>query len=116
MAHFEVGPGQTAKAVRHRTRKWAMRITAWVGALLLASVTVSASGQVWRMPGHFRIVLTRSDGGWSARCDTGCAWHELSVSCPSECLVLIDTYGVSTNATSARGSVSFAFVLRPTRD
>ena len=84
-----------------------------VGALL---VGFSRYGAAQQQVSRFEIVVQRSAKGWSAHCDTGCTWRELSVSCPSACRIMLDANGVSTHPTTPQAGAAFAFVLERTED
>ncbi|MES2123365.1 MAG: hypothetical protein V4503_01630 [Gemmatimonadota bacterium] len=61
---------------------------------------------------HFQLTLERTAKGWAAECDSGCSWKQLSVSCASDCAVLIDADGVSSSVVKARVSDKFGFIVR----
>jgi hypothetical protein len=85
-------------------------------SILVALAAVSAchkapeSTQTAAVPEqHFSILLQRSDTGWTAHCEVGCHWIDLSFHCVS-CEWRLDADGVS-NYDLNRSSSGFAFVL-----
>jgi hypothetical protein len=60
--------------------------------------------------GHFAIVLEQSAKGWTAHCETGCAWVEVSMSCAG-CDVRIDASGIGPAYPATTAATGFAFVL-----
>lgn len=77
----------------------------------------SPSAPVSQAPqGHFRLVLERSDSGFTAHCEAGCSWKELTFRCVADCHALIDANGVALNPESRATTSPFAFRLHPTVD
>jgi hypothetical protein len=58
---------------------------------------------------HFSIVLRDSSARWTAHCESGCKWTDLSFQCTG-CQWRLDADGVSSYDLD-RGSSSFAFLL-----
>ena len=58
---------------------------------------------------HFSLWLEHSPSGWTAHCDNGCTWKDVTMQC-ANCKVRIDADGIAEDpaATPPRG---FAFVL-----
>lgn len=79
-------------------------------ASLLVLVSVMAARPSSPLP-HFQVTVENSAKGWLARCDTGCAWKELSVACGDDCRVRIDASGVTANSTEEWTKSTFGFVL-----
>ncbi len=63
---------------------------------------------------HFRITIDRSDSGFVARCDTGCTWTALSLSCDARCRPLIDANGVYLSPVASPRQAPFAFRFEAT--
>lgn len=61
----------------------------------------------------FRIELERSANGWSARCDSGCAWKSLTYTCATGCSIVIDEFGVRGAPGKPSEGTSFSFRLDP---
>jgi hypothetical protein len=59
---------------------------------------------------HFAIVLERSATGWSARCETGCAWTEVTETCEG-CDIRVDATGISRGYPARPGTEGFEFVV-----
>jgi hypothetical protein len=59
---------------------------------------------------HFAIVLERSATGWSARCETGCAWTEVTETCAG-CDIRLDATGISRAYPARPGAEGFEFVV-----
>lgn len=64
---------------------------------------------------HFSIVLEQSATGWSARCETGCAWTEVSESCKG-CDIRLDATGISRGYPARAGTQGFEFVVSRERE
>ena len=64
---------------------------------------------------HFAIVLEQSATGWSARCETGCAWTEVSQSC-SGCDIRLDATGISRGYPARAETQGFEFIVSSERD
>ena len=60
---------------------------------------------------HFAIVLERSNAGWSAHCDDGCRWTDLTMSC-SGCQVRLTAIGIGPANLPEEGPDGFAFTLK----
>jgi hypothetical protein len=63
---------------------------------------------------HFAIVLEQSATGWSARCETGCAWTAVSETC-SGCDIRLDASGISRGYPARSGTQGFEFVVSSER-
>lgn len=59
---------------------------------------------------HFAIVLERSATGWSARCETGCAWTEVSATCVG-CDIRLDATGISRGYPARPATQGFEFIV-----
>src|SRR5512144_2324952 len=59
---------------------------------------------------HFAIVLERSATGWSARCETGCSWTEVSETCVG-CDIRLDATGISRGYPARPGTQGFEFIV-----
>jgi hypothetical protein len=59
---------------------------------------------------HFALVLEHSAGGWSAHCDMGCRWTDVTMSC-SDCAVQLDATGIGLVGAAEHTTDGFAFVL-----
>jgi invasion protein IalB len=80
------------------------------GVLTAAFATSPAATAAQTPPDHFAVVLEHSTTGWTAHCETGCRWTDLSMSCAG-CDVRLDASGIA-HASSAPSKVTgFAFVL-----
>jgi len=64
----------------------------------------------------FDMMLTRTSSGWSATCDTGCSWRELTVTCADGCRLRIDAAGVTMNVRSSEAVDGFGFIVGPGKD
>lgn len=58
---------------------------------------------------HFSLWLKHSPAGWTAHCDSGCTWKDVTMRC-TDCKVRVDADGIA-NDTVATPSHGFAFVL-----
>jgi|tagenome__1003787_1003787.scaffolds.fasta_scaffold20906207_1 hypothetical protein len=58
---------------------------------------------------HFSLWLEHSPSGWTAHCDSGCSWNDVTMKC-GNCEVRVDADGIAEGpvATPPRG---FAFVV-----
>ena len=63
---------------------------------------------------HFAIVLEQSATGWAARCETGCAWTEVTETCDG-CDIRLDATGISRGYPARAGTQGFEFVVSPER-
>jgi hypothetical protein len=59
---------------------------------------------------HFAVILEHSATGWAARCEAGCQWTAVSMSC-ARCDVRLDASGIARAYPSAPAPTGFAFVL-----
>ena len=86
--------------------------TALVATLLL-SVGAAAPASKTDLA-HFSVILERSDSGWSAECETGCAgkW-KASFTCAKarSCGARVDALGIITLANDRRLDPKFSFTL-----
>jgi len=92
-----------------------MRTILVIATLTLASATVVPRAIAQNQPHHFQLVLERSDSGYVALCEAGCRWKDVSVTCPTDCQVLIDEFGVSRGV-AAKQEGTFGFHLQRTSD
>lgn len=58
---------------------------------------------------HFSLLLEHSPTGWTAHCDDGCSWRDVTMQC-TNCKVTADADGVH-NGNEPMSSRGFAFVL-----
>ena len=63
---------------------------------------------------HFAIVLEHSPTGWTAQCETGCAWTEVTETCTG-CDIRLDATGISRGYPARAGTEGFEFVVSPER-
>ena len=89
---------------------------------LITLLAVALTGGCHRTPAvaaaplhHFVIVLERSATGWSARCETGCAWTEVSQTCAS-CDIRLDATGISRGDSARAGTEGFEFIVSGERE
>ena len=59
---------------------------------------------------HFAIVLEQSATGWTARCEAGCAWTEVTETCTG-CDIRVDATGISRGYPARTGTEGFEFVV-----
>ena len=64
---------------------------------------------------HFAIVVERTATGWSARCETGCAWTEVTETCVG-CDIRLDAAGISRGYPARAGIGGFEFIVSSERD
>jgi hypothetical protein len=57
----------------------------------------------------FSMILESADAGWSARCDSGCHWREVTLSCEGQCSAIVDAYGVGSPLARRSEDTPFAF-------
>ena len=60
---------------------------------------------------HFSLVLERTDRGWAAQCDSGCAWTKLTMACLG-CTVRVTDQGVGPAVLRGPHADRFAFTVR----
>ena len=58
---------------------------------------------------HFSLWLEHSPSGWSAHCDSGCSWRDVTLQCTG-CRVHVDADGIGAEV-AGMPSRGFAFVL-----
>ena len=63
--------------------------------------------------GNFALVLERSSSGWAARCEFGCRWKEVKMTCEN-CSVRLDVAGISAPDIVHEVVTGFAFVVSNT--
>jgi len=63
---------------------------------------------------QFSMVVTTTETGWAARCDSGCHWTRLSAVCAIACRAIVDASGLNAAQTERRDSSAFAFELTRT--
>jgi len=93
-----------------------MRMRALVAVLAIA-LTVGCHRAPTVAPApvrHFAIVLEQSATGWSARCETGCAWTEVSETCTG-CDIRLDSTGISRGYPARASTAGFEFVVSSER-
>jgi hypothetical protein len=64
---------------------------------------------------HFAIVLERSATGWSAHCETGCAWTDVSETCTG-CDIRLDATGISRGYPARADTQGFEFIVSSERE
>jgi hypothetical protein len=64
-------------------------------------------------PAGFSLVLESTATGWAARCDSGCRWTHITLSCARSCDATIDANGVRPRGARS-ASPSFAFNIERT--
>jgi hypothetical protein len=64
-------------------------------------------------PASFNLVLESTPTGWAARCDSGCHWTTIALTCARSCDATIDANGVGPRA-ARFASPSFAFKVERT--
>jgi hypothetical protein len=62
----------------------------------------------------FSITVESHPTGWSARCDSGCAWRAAAFECPTACGAFMDSNGIFTAATIPPRPNTFMFYLTRT--
>jgi hypothetical protein len=86
--------------------------TALVAALLLSVGAAAPASK--RDLAHFSVLIERSDSGWSAECQAGCAarW-KASFTCANarHCGARVDALGIITLANDRRLDPKFSFTL-----
>ena len=93
--------------MRHRTLVTLLAVVLTAGCHRAPAVAAA--------PVHFSIVLERSATGWSARCETGCAWTEVSETCTG-CDIRLDATGISRGYPARAGTRGFEFVIAQERE
>src|SRR5690242_3478926 len=58
---------------------------------------------------HFSIVVEHSSSGWTAHCDQGCQWSNVTLGC-ADCNAQLDAAGISKVDAAAKPQ-GFAFML-----
>ena len=89
-----------------------MRVSALTSLVLVAVVATGCykvSQPPAVAPAHFALVLEHSETGWSAHCEVGCRWSDVTMTCGG-CAVRLDVGGIGPVA-SERYETGFAFVL-----
>jgi hypothetical protein len=85
-----------------------------VALLILVTSIIAGACQPLRTQNqarHFSLILDHSAPGyWAARCETGCKWQTVSMTC-SNCAVQIDETGIGPSDTRNTNH-RFAFVIR----
>ena len=94
-----------------------MRLRALVALLVvgLAAGCHRAPAVVAAPVHHFAIVLEQSATGWRARCETGCAWTEVSETCRG-CDIRLDATGISRGYPARAGTQGFEFIVSSERE
>jgi hypothetical protein len=64
---------------------------------------------------HFAIVLEQSATGWTARCEAGCMWKEVTETCTG-CDIRVDATGISRGYPARAGTQGFEFVVSHERN
>ncbi len=94
-----------------------MRYTSLVAGGLLAAAAnhparlPRAAAPVPPPEPRFALVLEHSGSRWAARCEAGCRWTEVTITCPG-CAVRLDAAGVQPAAAPRDTALPFAFELR----
>ncbi|MGD9523438.1 MAG: hypothetical protein AB7N73_05440 [Gemmatimonadales bacterium] len=60
----------------------------------------------------FQVSVVRTSDGWTARCDTGCAWREVAIACANSCPIFLDANGVTADVARPQTSTAFGMVIR----
>lgn len=92
-----------------------MRALVTVSAIVLAAGCHRTSAVAPAPVHHFAIVLERSATGWSAHCETGCAWTDVSENCAG-CDIRLDATGISRGYPARVGTQGFEFVVSNERE
>jgi hypothetical protein len=82
--------------------------------LVLSTATVARSQAQSATPmpvAAFSIELQSTPTGWSARCDSGCRWSEVTFTCAQRCGAIVDQNGLVTKATLRPDSATFLFIV-----
>ena len=79
---------------------------------LVLTLVLLASGYA-TPPAQFQLVLERTASGWSAHCDSGCSWIDLSAKCVAACSATITNSGIAIGAVKA-DAARFSFVVERT--
>jgi hypothetical protein len=64
---------------------------------------------------HFSLLLEHSSSGWAARCEAGCRWNEVTMTC-SGCTVRLDVAGISEVRATHIKADGFEFTVSRTSD
>jgi len=78
------------------------------------ALIVTSAAATTRAPVNFSLVLESTPTGWSARCDSGCRWRELSFKCERACKAIVDANGVAPVTATQLASATFQFVVERT--
>lgn len=62
---------------------------------------------------QFAILVQHSPKGWTAHCEAGCAWIDVTMDCVA-CEVQIDSRGIARAYPKPADPIGFAFVLSKT--
>jgi len=89
---------------------------ALIGLALVAGCHRPASTAAIAVPeSHFSLVLEHSSSGWAARCETGCRWKEVTMTCGG-CTVRLDVAGISELRAMHTKADGFEFTVSRTSD
>lgn len=64
----------------------------------------------------FSVSLEVRPNGWSARCDSGCTWREVSFECRTACDAIVDANGLVTAAELRPLPTTFMFIVARSGD
>ena len=85
---------------------------AFLGSIAL--VVGLGSAPATPAPANFSLTLESTPNGWAARCDTGCAWRDVSFRCEVACGAVVDANGLVTLATGDLRPSPFRFIVERT--
>ena len=89
---------------------------ALMGVVLVAGCHNSTRTAVSAIPErHFSLILEHSPSGWAARCEAGCRWKEVAMTC-NGCTVRLDVAGIYQLQAPHNESDGFEFTVSRTRD
>ncbi len=80
----------------------------------LAIGVTSVRAAVPVTPSEFSMLITHTATGWTAHCDSGCHWTDLSLSCQASCGAVVDENGLTSPADTLSNPSRFAFELTRT--
>jgi hypothetical protein len=64
---------------------------------------------------NYAILLERSATGWSAHCEAGCRWTDVTETCAG-CDIRLDATGISRGYPARAGTQGFEFVVSAERE
>ena len=84
------------------------------GVVALMGCHAPSTNRVASVPErHFSLVVEHSPSGWAARCNEGCRWKEVKMSCGG-CDVRLDVAGISRVDAAQEKVAGFEFVVSRT--